>query len=98
MPPPSSSPVTPAHVLLGVTGVLGGLAVGKMAVDYFLVVGLDDRERQTMTRLAKVGIAGAVVFGVASYYDIDPMWWNLDAALQAGDAWLNGGTKKAGRR
>lgn len=68
-------------VLLGL-GVIGGAAIGWMAVKHMFVEGMENKERRQL-----IGFAAAMglTYGAAKIFDIDEKWWNAEKAAEAAE-------------
>lgn len=60
--------------LAATLGIVGGLAVAKMALDHLFVHGLETKERRTMIGVASVAVAS---YGVVKMLELDERWLDV---------------------
>lgn len=80
--PPVVTPLSEQDRMMFIVGmgVVGGLAIGKMAYDHMFKVGLSPEERKTMLFMGGGALA---VYALATLFDVDRKYWEVSAAVEA---------------
>lgn len=73
--------------LLTAMGVVGGVSIGKWAIDHMFVEGLEDKERKT---LVVVGAVAVLVFGTAKLLDLDEKYLTVEGTFEKAQEYISG--------
>ena len=84
---PAPEPVIDPMVLGVGLGVLGGVFIGKAAVEHMFVEGFSDHERKNLLLFAASGFA---LWAAQTFFNIGPLWWVPAGVIEDDDQTTGG--------